>query len=83
VVELVRDISKERRGDARILKRDDALLVYDLLNPACEVLERLEVLVLCKHGNSGVIFWVSIPPSLVDFVYPVNWACRVRQYAVV
>ena len=83
MVELVGDISKERCADSRILKRDDALLVYDLLNPACEVLERLEVLVLGKHGNSSVIFWVSIPPSLVDFVYPVNWACRVRQYAVV
>ena len=83
MVELVGDIAKERRGDARILKRHNPLLVYDLLNPACEVLERLEVLVLGKHGNSSVIFWVCISTSLVDFVYPVNWACRVRQYAVV
>ena len=82
MVKLVRDISKERCADARILKRHNPLLVYDLLNPACEVLERLEVLVLGKHGYLGVV-WVNIPPSLVDFVYPVNWACRVRQYAVV
>ena len=82
MVEFVRYIAKERGGDSRILQRHDALLVYDLLNPACEVLERLEVLVLGKHGYLGVV-WVSTPTSLVDFVYPVNWACRVRQYAVV
>ena len=82
MVELVRDISKERRGDAGILKRDYALLLYDFLNLARVGLERVKVLVLGKHGNSGV-FWVCISTSLVDFVYPVNWACRVRQYAVV
>ena len=49
VVELVGDIPKERGGDSGVLKRDNPLLVNDLLNLRCVCLEGLEVPVLGEY----------------------------------
>ena len=86
MVELVRDISKECCGDARVLQRNNPLLADNLLNLAGVCLEGLKVAVLCENLNLATInlSFTSISRTLcVELVYPVNWACRCRQYAMV
>ena len=76
VVELVRDIAKERRGDSRVLKGDYPLLVDDLLNLRGIGLKSLEVPVLCQNLNPVLALLPSIARPLgVELVHSVNWAC--------
>ena len=84
VVKLVGNVPKERRGDSGVLKRDDALLVYYLLNLAGVALEGLEVPVLRENLNSVVLVNPGLSSTLrVQLVHPVHGTRGRGQYAMV
>ena len=74
MVELVRDIAEERRGDSRVLQGHNALLVYDFLNLGGVGLERLKVSVLGENLYPVVALSTPCIPSTlrVQLVHPVN-----------
>ena len=59
VVELVRNVAKERSGYSGVLEGNHPLLVHNLLNLAGICLESLEVPVLRQNLNSVLALWTN------------------------